>query len=381
VVENPAVPDFDFEGEGLLEGLEGEARGARLALLHELADDGVSLEELREAVAAGRLALLPVERALVGDGPRYTARQIAERAGVELADLQRISAALGVPNPDPDQQVLGEADLEAAKRYRAFRDMGLPEEGMLQVQRAIGRATAQIAQANRELIVNTLIQPGDNERDLALRLAAAARALMPLVGPSLAHAMQVQLLEQVRRDVIGQADLEAGAVGGATDVSVCFADMVGFTKLGERIAIEELGLVAGRLEEMATSVAESPVRLVKLIGDAAMLVSREPEALVEAALRMVDAADEEGERFPQLRAGVAFGPALGRGGDFYGRPVNLASRITGVARPGSVLASEEAVRVAGDDFSYSFAGERRLKGIDGQVRLFRVRREPKGASR
>ncbi|MEK6277928.1 MAG: adenylate cyclase regulatory domain-containing protein [Actinomycetota bacterium] len=371
------MPEIDFEAEGLLEGLDGEAREARLALLRELEDEGVPLEELHEAAAAGRLALLPVERALGGGAPKYTAREIAERTELPLATLERFQAALGIRNPDPDSRELGDADLEAAKRVKAFREVGLPEKGMLQVARTIGMATARVAQANRELIVRTLIHPGDNERDLALRLAAAAQATMPLVGPTLAYSMQKHLLEQVRRDVIAQADLATGEVGGANDVAVCFADMVGFTKLGEEIAIEELGLVAGRLEEMASAVAEPPVQLVKLIGDAAMLVSTEPEPLLDAALRLVKAADEEGEEFPQLRAGVAHGPALGQGGDYYGRPVNLASRITGVARPGSVLASEEATRAAGGAFHYSFAGERPLKGVEGRVELFRVRREPK----
>ena len=67
-----------------------------------------------------------------------------------------------------------------------------------------------------------------------------------------------------------------------------------------------------------------------------------------------------------LRAGVAHGAAIGRGGDFYGPPVNLASRITAVARPGSVLADKEAKEALGDRFHYSFAGERRLKGHLGR---------------
>jgi len=71
---------------------------------------------------------------------------------------------------------------------------------------------------------------------------------------------------------------------------------------------------------------------------------------------------------------------ISQGGDFYGRPVNLASRITGVARPGTVLAAEAAIEAAGDAFSYSFAGERRLKGIKGGVKLYRVRREPKAGN-
>ena len=139
------------------------------------------------------------------------------------------------------------------------------------------------------------------------------------------------------------------------------------------MAIEEPGLVAGRLDEMASAVAEPPVRLVKLIGDAAMLVSTEAEAMLAAALRLVQAAEEEGEDFPSLRAGVAFGSVLAQAGDYYGSPVNLASRVTGVARPGSVLVDAAARAAAGDAFSYSFAGERRLKGIDSRQKLFRAR--------
>jgi adenylate cyclase len=257
---------------------------------------------------------------------------------------------------------------------KALRDSGLPEEGMLQVARTIGRATARIAQANRELSLRTLMQPGDTERDLALRFAAAAEYMQPLVEPILVYALRAHMLEQIRRDVIGAADLASGEMGATVEIAVCFADLVEFTKLGEEVAVEELGLVAGRLEEMATAVAEPPVRLVKLIGDAALLISPDAEQLMIAALRLVDAAAEESEEFPQLRAGVAYGSVLIRAGDYYGRPVNLASRITEVAKPGSVLAAEEAREAAGEGFEYSFAGERRLKGFDSKAKLFRVRR-------
>jgi adenylate cyclase len=370
-------PKTDFEAEGLLDDLEGEQREARRALLEELAGDGVPFEELRAAAAAGRLALLPVERALAGQGPRHTAREVAEASGVELADLARLRTALGVSIPDPDDRALTQADIDAARRLKAFQEVGLPPGEFLKVARTIGMAMARIAEANRSLVVRTVLRPGDTERDLALRLADTARQLMPLVGPSLGYALQLHLLDQIRRDVIAAADLVSGEIGGATETAVCFADMVGFTKLGEQIGIEELALIAGRLEEIATTVSEPPVRLVKMIGDAAMMVSTDPLALVETALTLVETADEEGEDFPQVRAGIAFGPALAQAGDYYGRPVNLASRITGVARPGSVLADQGATEAIGDAFHHSFAGERRLKGIEGRVRLFRLRREPK----
>ncbi len=156
-------------------------------------------------------------------------------------------------------------------------------------------------------------------------------------------------------------------------MTFCFADLVGFTSLGESVEADELGAVAERLEEMAIEVSEPPVRLIKTIGDAVMLGSRDNDALLVAAMRLVEAADGESDRFPQLKAGVARGEAIGRAGDWYGHPVNLASRITGVARPGSVLASEEVKKAAEGDYNWSFAGARRIKGVDGEVKLHRVR--------
>lgn len=368
-----AGPEIDFEAEGLLDGVEGAPREARRELLEQLAEEGCSLEELKAAVAAGRLTLLPVERALAGEGPRYTAREVAEMADLDIDVLQRFSSALGVPYGDPDERRATNADLEAARMVKAFIDTGLPEDGLLGVARTIGMGTARIAEANRELIVRTLIRPGDTERDVARRFVGAADYMLPLVGPTVVYALQAHLLEQIRRDVIGATDLASGEVGGVVNLTVCFADLVEFTRLGEEIAPEELGMVAGRLEEMASSVAEPPVRLVKTIGDAVMLVSGEAEPLVGAALSLIAAAEAEGQQFPWLRAGLASGPTLPQSGDYYGRAVNLASRLTGIARPGSVVIDEATKEAAGEAFSYSYVGERRLKGIDSRVKIFRAR--------
>jgi adenylate cyclase len=259
---------------------------------------------------------------------------------------------------------------------KAIIDAGFPPEDLVRNARTIGMATARVAEANRELVVRNLTRPGDTERDVAERLVQTAQALLPLGTETLVYAFQANLLEQVKRDVIGLADLASGEIGGTVERSICFADLVEFTSLGEEIAPEELGEVAGRFEELATEVAAAPVRLVKTIGDAAMLVSTEAEPLVEAALDLVAAAAAEGDQFPVLRAGIATGPTLPQSGDYYGRSVNLASRVTGIARPGSVLVDTATREAAGEaGFTYSFAGERRLKGIDARTKLFRVRRE------
>ncbi len=113
-----------------------------------------------------------------------------------------------------------------------------------------------------------------------------------------------------------------------------------------------------------------------MIGDAAMLVSTEARPLLDAALDLLDAAEQEGEEFPQLRAGIACGEGLSRGGDWFGAPVNLASRITDKARPGSVVVSSEFQEAVGDD-GYAWTkipGKRKFKGVTEEQVLFRARR-------
>jgi adenylate cyclase len=365
---------IDFESEGLLKGTRGKAREARRELLEELAADGVPLEDLRRAVEEDRLALLPVERVLEGEGRRYTAAEVAKRSGVDEDRLRRNRLSLGLPDPGPDDPAFTDEDVEAAKRLAALQEAGLPDEGIMEVTRVIGLALAQVAAASRALVAESSLAEGGTEADVGRRLAEGARELGPMMGPVLEYVLNLHLRELVRNDVIGRAEISAGRLPGAQEVTACFADMVGFTKLGEELPPEELGAITGRLSELAGDVADPPVRLVKMIGDAAMLVSPDNDALIDAALDLVERSEAEGEGFPPLRAGLATGPALARAGDWYGHPVNLASRITGIAYPGSVLVDEPVKEAASRDYNWSFAGERRLKGIDGRVKLYRVRR-------
>ena len=79
-----------------------------------------------------------------------------------------------------------------------------------------------------------------------------------------------------------------------------------------------------------------------------------------------------------LRGGIAAGEALQRAGDWYGRPVNLASRLTSFARRGSVVATDEVRAAAQAHYRWSFAGNRRFKGVAGEVAVYRVRRSADG---
>ena len=364
----------DFAAAGLLDDLEGEARAARERLLTRLHDDGVSLEELRAACEEGRLLLLPAERLIQG-APRYTMRDVARRTGLDLEFVRALRRANGLPVPEPDAVSFTEADLEASRTAKVFRDAGVPDREMLAITRVLGRGLAQAAELMREVTLDLVLEAGTPEDELALRYADAAARLEPLTAPMLGNLINLHLRNVVQTQVLNAAEREDGRLPGAREVVVAFADLVGFTRIGEDVPPDELGRVADRLETLATERTEPPVRMVKTIGDAVMLVAPEAPPMVEAVLGLVEAADAEGEDFPQLRAGLAAGPALSRAGDWYGRPVNLASRITGRARPGSVLVTTEVRDAARNRaLTYSFAGDKRLKGVREPVPLFRVRR-------
>jgi adenylate cyclase len=359
---------IDFESEGLLDGATD--REARLELLRTLEQEGFTLDELREAAAQDRLALLPVERVLAGEGKLYTREELAEETGLEPDFLDEAGRALGVPIREPGERTITEEELELSRSAKVLLDAGLPRESFLELTAVMSRSMANIAASFSSTFGEALLQPGDTERDLGLRYAEALRNLGPLAAPTLQQMFNLRMREQMRQAVIGQAELQSGKLPGAQEITVGFVDIVGFTRFGEEAEPDDVGTVVRRFERAVSECAEEPVRLVKTIGDAAMLVSPEPAPLVDAVLTLVERSQEDA---PLLRGGVALGQGLPRAGDWYGRPVNLASRLTSFARRGSVVTSKEVRDAAGDGYEWSAAGSRRFKGVRGSVDVFRVR--------
>jgi adenylate cyclase len=364
----------EFEAAGLLDGIdEAHAREERIGLLHRLAADGFSVEELAHAASRGRLALLPVDRVLSREGARYTSVDVADRTGLELDFLVRLWRALGLAERPEDEVAFTEADLEAARTVGQFRTAGLAEEPLVLIGQVLGQGMVRLSETLREIVGEALLEAGDSETTLGVRYAEAAENLVPLLNPLLGYVLGVHLREQVKTDVVLQAELSSGRVEGARPIAVCFADLVGFTKLGERVPPGELSAAGRQLTAIAVEAARPPVRLVKMIGDAAMLVSPDSGSLLSAALELVERSGASDDSIPPLRVGVASGDAISHCGDWLGAPVNLASRVTDVARPGSVLATSAVRKAVGDTFDWSFAGARRLKGIGAPVSLYRAR--------
>jgi adenylate cyclase len=366
--------DFDLEASGLLDGLEGQARAERAELIPWLLERGITVDQIRGAFVPATLA---ARRVLGDDGVYVSARETSEKMGIDLEVLERIQRAMGLPRvDDPDAAVHKRADAEAAALAQNFIELGMAPDQIAQITRTLTEGLSRAAEVMRFAALASILDPVATELDIAKNSEALLRAVDPMLGPMIHEMLRLQLRHQMETEAITAAERAEGQrLPGARLVTIAFADLVGFTSLGEVVPPEELEQLAHRLADLAREVAVPPVRFIKIIGDEVMLVSSDPVPLLDAVMDLVDATDGDDD-FPRLRAGVATGMAVSRAGDWFGSPVNLASRVTGAARPGSILVSESTRDAIGDDehFTWSFAGARHLKNIKSEVKLFRSRR-------
>jgi adenylate cyclase len=278
------------------------------------------------------------------DHDTRTLHDVAAATGLGEAYLRRHFLAAGLPMPERDEPALGDDDLEAFRQIKALLDTGLSEDAVLEMVRAGGRGAAQVAAI--------AVREGD---------------IRPALGALTEAPLRWHLREQARRAAVAEAE-RGGSLDGARDVAVAFVDL----------AAASSPSVTRRWEALASELVTPPVTLVKLIGNAAMLVSADAEALVEALWALVGAAAAD-PALPAARAGAAAGAALPQGGDWYGGPVDLALRITTIAEPDTVVAEPLLARRTADAAAWVPAGVKRLEGVAQPIALHRLRAERVGA--
>src|SRR4051794_36063725 len=233
-VPSPAVDEAEIEAAGLLEGLSDErARRDRVELVQLLAAEGFTADELRTAAQRERLALLPVDKVLNREDACFTREQIAEETRLPLELLTRLWRALGLAEADSGAVAFTPDDLEAAKTVATFHQAGLDDDTLVLITQVLGHGMTRLAETIREIVGELLLQAGDTERTVGLRYAEATEQLVPLLNPLMGYVLGVQMREQLKTDVVTQTELATGRVEGARHVAVCFADLVGFTKMGE----------------------------------------------------------------------------------------------------------------------------------------------------
>jgi adenylate cyclase len=366
--------EVDIEAAGLLDGLEGKVRAERVELIEWLLSKGFTVEHVRESFAP---MLLASRRILGDDGDHMSMRQISEATGMDIDLMQRVQRAVGLPRvDDPEAQVLMRVDCDAFADTQKFRELGFKDDQIVLVAQVLADGMTRAADVMRYAALAATLRPGASELDTAKASEALIREVEPLLGPLIRDMLRLQLLHAMETEAVNTTERAEGLpLPGARLVTVGFADLVGFTRLGEAVPPEDLEMLAHRLTDLARDVAVPPVRYIKSIGDEVMLVSSEPVPMLEAMLDLLDATEAD-EEFPRLRIGLATGMAVSRAGDWFGQPVNLASRVTGAARPGAILVAESTREAIGDaeQFEWSFAGAKSLKNIKDDAKLFRARR-------
>jgi adenylate cyclase len=336
------------------------------AFLREL---GASAADIERATAEGWLPLLALDRMLMPDVARYDAAGVAAAAGTTPEVAARIWRALGFPDVPDGVAVFADRDARAL-RFAVERLQGTATLSDLEHQvRVVSASLARLAAFEADLVaesLDALRATGADEESVAMALVE--RADWQSVSELSDYAHRILFRAAVWRR------LARASVGPTVELAVGFADIAGYTELTEGLDEHELSGLLAAFELLAyDTAAQHNVRIVKTIGDEVMFVGP-PREMVVAAITLTErvAADPV---VPQVRVGLAYGSVLGRDGDYYGPVVNLASRITGRARRGSVLTSALLHRILREDpaFTWRMLRPARLRGI-GEVEVFVVRR-------
>ncbi|ADG99348.1 adenylate/guanylate cyclase [Segniliparus rotundus DSM 44985] len=276
---------------------------------------------------------------LLGGEHKYNRREIAELIGVEPYRIARLWVAFGfATDPDPEMKMFTDGDLQALRLFTTLVDRGLLDPDMeYTVARNLGQSFARIAEWQAETAYERI------RAEAVKRMPEGAEADVVALSGTLAGALLDEVLPAFDfvQSYLWRRHLAANAqrVGGQGEhkFAVGFADMVGYTRLTRSLDEPELDRLLESFESTATTViTQEGGWLVKTLGDEVMFASASPQAAARIALTLLDFVPD-GEEVPELRVGVAYGRVLTRFGDLYGPTVNIASRLTTSAKPGSVL--------------------------------------------
>jgi adenylate cyclase len=322
-----------------------------------------------------------LERLLL-DGPRrYTRLQVAELAGMAPERTQRLWRALGFPDAADDDPAFTDADVRALELLATLIDSGFVGPGTeASIARAMGQSLSRLADWQTDMLAEALSRGGEgreggpDERPTAsaVDVVEAARALLPRLR---------EVQDYVwRRHLAANADrlLATTGPGDRRELAVGFADLVGYTSRSRGMGGQELGVMVEDFESIAAEViARHHGRVVKTVGDGVLFTATSAVDAVEIGLELPEAWAAEDR--PPLRVGAAYGPVLTRLGDVYSPVVNLASRLTSLARPGTVLVDRHLAQRLRGRPGYRVRPLRRVsvRGYD-HLQPWLVRRRPAG---
>jgi class 3 adenylate cyclase len=375
-------------GLGILTPAAGDAFSPGDALrarwVQSLERAGVPLDGLAAAVRDGVLSFSFLD---VAAYDRFaglsdtTFQQLSAQTGIPLELLMMVREAFGFAEPAPEDHVhhneLSVVPLLQLQLSKGFRPVVI--ERWL---RAYGDSLRRIAEAeaawwNSEVEM-ALVASGMTEGEMLQAQADLGSEMTPLMEQvllALYHGQQEHTWSQVFVEHVEGALVAAGLYRRLErPPAMCFLDLTGYTQLTEERGDEAAAELASRLAGLVRRTSQEHGGVpVKWLGDGVMFYFREPAAAVVAALEMADVVVSNG--LPPAHVGIHAGPVVVQDGDYFGRTVNLASRIADHARPGEVLVSREVVDAAeGSPVVFTEIGPVELKGVAGPLRLYTARR-------
>jgi adenylate cyclase len=363
---------------GLIPQYEGAwtaPAAAHARLVARMRERGHSLDEIRRAVESGRLAFAYLQELFPSLETTHTLGQASFDTGLEPDLIVTIFTTMGLPAAAADR--ISENDMELLRYAAAALAAGLPLVAFLQLVRVYGQALAQIADAEVRLfhmyVHEPLMRSGVPGVQMAEEMQGLAAEVLPLASPMMDNVHQRLLAHFVDQDVIGhmEADLDQHERLdlGHLRVAIAFADLAGYTRMTEELGDEHAVGVVERFVAEVEHTLPDDARIIKTIGDEVMVVSSDPGALVDWAVGFQELHDTR----PLPRIGVHYGEVLYRDGDYYGREVNQAARVSARAGGGEVLVTRPIVDAAGSHLQFEHIGEVRLKGFSAPTELFLAR--------
>ena len=350
------------------------AGAAHARVVARLRQRGHTLGQIRQAAADGRLAYGFVEEMFPPPSGAVTVEEAAEIVGVEPALVERFWASMGLPAAGLER--LTDDDVQALQYAASVLAAGFPLVAFLQLARVYGQALAQIADAEVRLfhiyVHEPLIREGVPGMQMAEEMEHLASDLLPLASPLMDFVHQRFLQHYIEQDVVGHMEMEMDSDVdlGRLKVAIAFCDLAGYTRYTEEQGEEEaLSFVESFVQSVVNTLPDD-ARVIKTIGDEVMIVGQDVQALTDWAVGFQHLFQER----PEPRIGLHYGAALYRDGDYFGREVNLSSRVVARARGGEVLVTDPVVERVAESKHLTFegVGQVKMKGFDDPVQLCRA---------
>jgi adenylate cyclase len=363
------IPEVD----GTREWTEPAVAHARIVA--RLRERGHRLDQIREAGRQGRLAYGYIESLFGEEGGGLSLNDAAAETGLEPALIERFWTSIGLPPSELES--LTDEDLEALRYVSSVLAAGFPLIAFLQLCRVYGQSLSQIADAEVRLfhlyVHEPLMREGVPGLEMAEEMESLARDLLPIASPLMDYVHTRFLHHFVAQDVVGHMETELEddeSAAGRVRVAIAFADLAGYTRFTEEEGEEEALSSVERFVERVTQTLPEDARVVKTIGDEVMVVGTDVDAVADWAVGFVETVEER----PEPRLGINYGSTLYRDGDYFGREVNLASRVVARARGGEVLVTDSVVEAvsAGSRLRFEPIGDVKLKGFDEPRQLCRA---------